>query len=275
MTRIDDLHQSSGKEGWEGQPPLFVVVPTYNEAKNLPALLADLLALPVPNLHVVVVDDNSPDGTGAIAEIWRSRHPRRLHVVHRPGKRGLGSAYREGFRYALEQGAGLIVQMDADFSHAPADILRFLRHADRYDVVVGSRYVKGGRLDPDWSWWRYGLSWWANSVYVRLILGLRVRDATAGFKLWSRRTLQAVLAHPIRSNGYIFQVEMAYLTERLGFRVLEVPIYFEDRREGRSKMSLSVKLEAMWRTWELRWRYRHLRPIPVRGQSPLPAYESP
>ncbi len=243
-------------------PRTFVVIPTYNEADNLPALVAELFAQPVEDLHIVIVDDNSSDGTGQVAEALRLRYPHRLHVIHRPGKQGLGSAYRDGFRYALRQGADFVVQMDADFSHSPACIPQFLRHTASYDVIVGSRYVAGGQLDPRWSWGRYLLSRWANAVYARLILGLNVRDATAGFKCWSRPALEAILAHDVRSNGYVFQVEMAYLAEKLGFRVLELPIYFEDRRIGRSKMSMGVKLEAVWRTWYLRWQHRHVRPAP-------------
>jgi len=156
--------------------------------------------------------------------------------------------------------------MDADFSHSPADIPRFLQHCAEYDVIVGSRYVRGGRLDPTWGKGRYLLSWWANSVYVRLILGLKVHDATGGFKCWSRRALHAVLEHPISSNGYIFQVEMALVTEKLGLRVLELPIFFQERRHGSSKMSGGVQLEAMWRTWALRRRYAQLRAKPPEDQ---------
>lgn len=251
-------------------PSTFVVIPTYNEADNLPALVAELLAQPVDNpstgsgrrLQIVIVDDSSPDGTGEIAEELSQRYAEHLNVIHRPDKQGLGSAYRDGFRYALAQGADFIVQMDADFSHSPAYIPQFLRHTAAHEVIVGSRYVDGGRIDPGWERERYVLSWWANTVYTRLILGLRVRDATAGFKCWSRPALEAVLAYGVRSNGYVFQVEMAYLAEKLGFRVLEIPIYFEDRRIGRSKMSMKVKLEAVWRTWYLRWQYRDVRPAP-------------
>ncbi len=239
----------------------MVVIPTYNEADNLADLVRELLGLDVPDLHVLIVDDASPDGTGELADRLRERYPGRMHVIHRPGKLGLGTAYVTGFRYALEQGASFIVQMDADFSHSPSYVPRLLAPLSEYDVVIGSRYVPGGRLDERWSWWRYLLSWWANSVYTRLILGIRVRDATAGFKAWRRETLEEIDLSRIRSNGYVFQVEMAYVTEKLGFRVLEVPIYFEDRRIGRSKMTVPVKLEAAWRVWELRWRYRHLQRI--------------
>lgn len=243
---------------------VYIVIPTYNEADNLPALVRDVLAQPVNDLRLVIVDDNSPDGTGQVAEALRRQHPHRLHVIHRPAKQGLGSAYRAGFHYALTQGADFIVQMDADFSHSPAYIPQFLSHVYHYDLIVGSRYIAGGSLDPGWGRGRYLLSWWANTVYTRLILGLRVRDATAGFKCWSRPALSAVLAYPVRSNGYIFQVEMAYLAQKLGLRVLELPIHFEDRRIGHSKMSIGVKLEAVWRTWYLRWQYRDVRPAPIR-----------
>jgi dolichol-phosphate mannosyltransferase len=235
---------------------LMVVIPTYNEAENLPTMVGELLALDVPGLEVLVVDDNSPDGTGKVADDLAHRYPERVHVRHRAGKLGLGTAYVAGFRYALDRGADLIVQMDADFSHSPAYILKFLEVIDDYDVVVGSRYVSGGQLDERWGWWRYFLSWWANSVYTRLILGLRIKDATAGFKCWRRATLEGIGLERIRSNGYVFQVEMAYLTEKLGYRFLEVPIYFEDRRIGRSKMTVPVKLEAALRTWQIRWRHR-------------------
>ncbi len=239
----------------------MIVIPTYNEADNLAELTRALFDLTLPELHVLVVDDASPDGTGDIADQLCTRYPGRFHVIHRPGKLGLGTAYITGFRYALDHGADFIVQMDADFSHSPAYVPRLLAHLDQYDVVVGSRYVPGGRLDERWSWWRHFLSWWANSVYTRLILGIQVRDATAGFKAWRRQTLEGIDLDRIRSNGYVFQVEMAYVTERLGYRVLEIPIYFEDRRIGRSKMSIPVKLEAAWRVWELRWRHRHLRRV--------------
>jgi dolichol-phosphate mannosyltransferase len=169
----------------------------------------------------------------------------------------------EGFAFALSHGADFVVQMDADFSHSPKHIPEFIAAMADADVVVGSRYVEGGAVDPAWGWWREGLSRWANSVYTRLILGLDVRDVTSGFKCWSRPALRTILQYPLSSSGYIFQVEMAYVTDRLGFHVQELPIYFEDRRVGRSKLSWSVKIEAMWRTWYLPWRYRYMtRPAP-------------
>jgi len=239
----------------------MVVIPTYNEADNLPAIVGELLALDVPNLEILIVDDNSPDGTGEVAEELRSRYPGRIHVIHRPGKLGLGTAYVQGFRYALDHGADYIIQMDADFSHSPSYIPQFLEKITDYDVVVGSRYVPGGKLDEKWGLGRYLLSWWANSVYTRLLLGVKVRDATAGFKCWRRETLEGIGLERVKSNGYVFQVEMAYLAEKLGYRVLEIPIYFEDRRIGRSKMTMKVKLEAAWRVWEVRWRHRKVKPV--------------
>ena len=243
-------------------PPgrVMVVIPTYNEAENVRPLTRALFDLALADLHVLIVDDASPDGTGAVADQLQAEYPGRLHVIHRPDKLGLGTAYVTGFRYALDHGAQYIVQMDADFSHSPAYVPQLLRPLDCYDVVVGSRYVRGGRLDERWSWWRHLLSWWANAVYTRLILGIHVRDATAGFKAWRRATLEGIDLSRIRSSGYVFQVEMAYVTEKLGYRALEVPIYFEDRRIGRSKMSVPVKLEAAWRVWELRRRHRCLSP---------------
>ena len=238
---------------------LMVVVPTYNEADNLSTLVGELLALDLSGLEVLVVDDNSPDGTGQIADDLAHRHPQRVHVLHRPGKEGLGTAYRAGFRYALDQGADYIVQMDADFSHSPHYILDFAELIKEYDVVIGSRYVSGGRLDEQWGWGRYFLSWWANSVYTRLILGLQVKDATAGFKCWRRATLEGIGLERVHSSGYVFQVEMAYLTEKLGYRFFEIPIYFEDRRIGHSKMTAPVKIEAALRTWQIRWRHRNVR----------------
>jgi dolichol-phosphate mannosyltransferase len=233
-----------------------VVIPTYNEANNLPVMAAELLALDLDALQILVVDDDSPDGTGQIADDLAKRYPSRIHVMHRQGKLGLGTAYVQGFTWALEHGADYIIQMDADFSHSPTYLPQFVELIKNYDVVVGSRYVVGGQLDERWSWGRWFLSWWANSVWVRLILGLKTKDATAGFKCWRRSALERIGLERIRSNGYIFQVEMCYVAEKLGFRIKEIPIYFEDRRIGQSKMSVPVKLEAALRVFELLWRHR-------------------
>jgi dolichol-phosphate mannosyltransferase len=245
---------------------LTVVVPTYNEADNLAAMSAALLALPLPQLQLLVVDDNSPDGTGALADelaaqanITAPSSRPRMVVIHREGKGGLGTAYVAGMTAALASGAEYVVQMDADFSHSPAYIPAMLgvMLATDAHVVIGSRYVPGGTLDAGWGPGRRFLSWWAN-LYSRAILGLRIRDMTAGFKLWRREALLGIGLERIRSNGYSFQVEMAYLCERLGYRIIEIPIHFEDRRIGQSKLDIPVKLESAWRTWQIRWRYRDL-----------------
>jgi len=246
---------------------LTVVIPTFNEAENLPAMAAALAKLPLPGLQLLVVDDNSPDGTGQVADRLaalyngpgdHAERPR-FQVIHRVGKAGLGTAYIAGMRQALASGADYIVQMDADFSHSPLYIPQMLgvMLATDADVVIGSRYVPGGSLDEGWGWWRRLLSWWAN-LYSRMILGLRIRDMTAGFKLWKREALVHIGLDTIRSNGYTFQVEMAYLCEKLGYRLVEIPIHFEDRRIGQSKMDVPVKLESAWRTWQIRWRHRGL-----------------
>ncbi len=239
---------------------LAVVVPTYNESDNLEELVESLFSLPLKDLKLVIVDDNSPDGTGALAEELAQRYNRvdtRMAVIHRSEKGGLGTAYIAGFQRALADGADFVAQMDADFSHCPTYILQMLGvvFATDMDVVIGSRYVPGGTLDENWNWWRSLLSKWAN-IYCRTVLKIQVRDMTAGFKLWQRSALQEIKLETIRSNGYIFQVEMAYLCEKLGFRVIELPIHFEDRRVGQSKMNMSVKLESIWRVWELLWRHR-------------------
>jgi dolichol-phosphate mannosyltransferase len=239
---------------------LIVVIPTYNEAENVRPMAEALFALAVPELEILIVDDESPDGTGAIADELAAEYPDRFHVMHRTGPRGLGRAYIAGFRWALEHGADYIVQMDCDFSHSPEYISQLLEHIKDYDVVVGSRYVKGGKTDEDWGFGRWLLSWWANSIYTRLLLGSKVKDVTAGFKCWRRETLAGIDLSRIHSQGYVFQVEMAYVTERLGYRVLEIPIYFEDRRVGQSKMTMPVKIEAALRTFQVRWRHRRLRP---------------
>lgn len=238
---------------------LTVVLPTYNEADNLEAMVTALLALPL-GVAVIVVDDNSPDGTGAIADRLAQAHPNRVEVIHRPRKNGLGRAYKAGFSRALANGSDFIVQMDCDFSHSPHYLPEMLETLTRIgaDVVIGSRYVAGGKLDERWDRWREALSAWAN-IYARSILRLKARDATAGFKLWRREVLQAIDLERIISNGYIFQVEMTYLTQKLGFTHCEIPIYFEDRRIGKSKMDVPVKIEAAYRVLELLWKHRGIQ----------------
>ena len=240
----------------------IIVIPTYNEAENVSAITAELLTLDTEGLEVLIIDDNSPDGTGKIVDDLAQRcYPERLHVIHRSGKLGLGTAYITGFRWALEHGADYIIQMDADFSHSPSYIAEMLEHIRENDVVVGSRYVDGGQLDERWSWWRWFLSWWANSVWTRGILGVSTKDATAGFKCWRRSALERIGLDRVTSNGYVFQVEMAFISEKLNFRIKEIPIYFEDRRIGKSKMSIPVKFEAALRVFEIRWRHRNVQPL--------------
>ncbi len=215
-----------------------------------------LLGLCIPDctLQVLVVDDNSPDGTGAIADQLAAEQPERVSVVHRPQKQGLGPAYVEGFAKALALGSDLIVEMDADFSHNPKYMPAMVAAIANADVVVGSRYIKGGAVDPTWPIWRKFISWWG-SAYSRAILGLRVHDTTAGFKMFRRTVLEALPLASTRSNGYAFQIEIAYLCERHGFRVREIPIVFDDRKIGRSKMSPAIAIEASWRVWQIKRRY--------------------
>lgn len=243
-----------------------VVLPTYNEADNLSPMIAALLALPLPDLSVLIVDDNSPDGTGQVADQLVAHHRDQVNVIHRVGKNGLGTAYLAGFNQALQSNAQAIVQMDADFSHSPSYIPPMVAQLADYDVVIGSRYIRGGKLDERWEFGRYLLSWFANSVYTRILLNIHVRDTTAGFKAWRRETLLGLGLDRVESNGYVFQVEMAYLTERLGYRALEIPIYFEDRRIGHSKMTIPVKVEAALRTWQVRLRHGQLKPTDRRKQ---------
>jgi dolichol-phosphate mannosyltransferase len=234
------------------------VIPTYNEAENLPQIAAALFQLSIPGLNVLVVDDNSPDGTGEIAEELGRTYDGRVKVLHRSGKLGLGSAYIAGFRRCLADGADAIGQMDADFSHPPEKIRNLLEVLENYDVAMGSRYIPGGSLDENWPAWRKGLSTFGN-IYARTILGMPMRDVTGGFRLWCRETLLKMPLDRIKSNGYVFQVEMAYVAHRLGFTFKEVPIYFADRRWGTSKMSLRIQIEAAFRVWQLLGMYGDLR----------------
>ena len=243
-----------------GMRQLTVVVPTYNEVSNLPSLVDALVDLSLPNLKVLIVDDASPDGTGRLADDLAGQMPGTLSVIHRSGKLGLGSAYLKGFQAAIQAGAQAIGQMDADFSHSPSYLPEFLQRLESTDAVFGSRYVTGGRLDERWGIGRVFLSKFGNS-YARVLLRLKVRDATGGFRIWRAETLQAIPLDRISSEGYVFQVEMAYLAQRLGFEIAELPIYFEDRRIGQSKMSLRIQIEAAIRVWLLPLSYRRLRPV--------------
>lgn len=236
---------------------LTLILPTYNEAENLPRLVEALFSLPLPDLRLLIVDDNSPDGTGEIAERLSAQNPACVSVIHRPGKLGLGTAYIQGFERALLDGAQAIGQMDADFSHPPERILRMVETLQFCDVVIGSRYVPGGSVDRNWPLWRKSLSAFGN-FYARTILKLKVRDVTGGFRIWRRETLQGMPLARIRSTGYAFQVETIYVAACLGYAYEEVPIYFADRRWGTSKMSFRIQREAALRVWQILWRYRDL-----------------
>jgi dolichol-phosphate mannosyltransferase len=236
---------------------LTVVTPTYNESENLPKLISALFALPLPDLRILVVDDNSPDGTGQLADEMAAMHPGRLSVLHREGKLGLGTAYIQGFRLAMEAGAEAIAQMDADFSHPPELLVKLLNILQSCDVAMGSRYVPGGAVDERWPFWRKGLSAFGN-IYARLILNLPVRDGTGGYRMWRRDTLAGMPLERVRSNGYAFQVEMAYIACRLGYKFREVPFYFADRQWGQSKMSFQIQREAAIRVWQMLIEYRNL-----------------
>lgn len=234
-----------------------IVIPTYNEAENLPRIIERLFSLPIDDLRVLIMDDNSPDGTGQIADELAAAKPAKIQVIHRPGKRGLGTAYITGFKELIKTGIDFIVQMDADFSHPPEKVVEMIEAAKGADIVLGSRYVKGGRLDDEWPLWRKALSSFGNT-YARTILNCGVHDLTGGFRLWKREVLQVMPLDRIRSNGYVFQVEMLYVAEKLGFKVVEIPIYFAERKFGESKMNLSIQIEAATRVWQLRSRYRDL-----------------
>lgn len=233
-------------------PKVTVVVPTYNERENLGTLVELLDGLGVPDLHVLVVDDNSPDGTGVLAEELADKSGGTLTVLHRTVKDGLGRAYVAGITRALDEGAEVVIQMDADLSHPASVIPQMLQTLADTDaaVVLGSRYVPGGSAAAEWAWHRRALSAWAN-FYVNTILRLGVKDATAGFKAWKAETLRAIDVGSVHSNGYSFQVEMNYRTVKKGLRIAEIPITFEERTKGASKMTLKVQLESALMPWRL------------------------
>ncbi|HWQ03981.1 MAG TPA: polyprenol monophosphomannose synthase [Longilinea sp.] len=236
----------------------IIIIPTFNEAENLPKLVSALFALPEPSLGLLIIDDNSPDGTGKIGDQLSIDTGGRVQVMHRAGKLGLGSAYIQGFKRAVELGAEAIGQMDADFSHPVEKVPELIKALSGCDVVIGSRYVSGGKLDERWPFWRKGLSAFGN-FYARTILGLSIRDVTGGFRLWRRETLLSMPLERVRSNGYVFQVELAYIATRLGFKFQEIPIYFADRRWGQSKMSFRIQAEAALRVWQLPGMYNDLK----------------
>ncbi|HLG05001.1 MAG TPA: polyprenol monophosphomannose synthase [Gemmatimonadales bacterium] len=227
---------------------LLVIHPTYNESENLPRLIPEVLAQD-PRIEVLIVDDNSPDGTGRLVDEMAGREPR-LHVLHRTEKEGLGRAYLAGFGWALERGYDLIFEMDADFSHDPKYLPDLIAAAAGADLVIGSRYKTGVNV-INWPMSRLLLSWLANR-YARWVTGLKLTDSTGGFKCFRREVLAAIPLEKVRSNGYSFQIEMSLRAARKGFRLVEVPIVFVDRSEGKSKMSKKIVREAVWMVWWLR-----------------------
>ncbi len=235
---------------------ITLVLPTYNEAENLPKLLPVLMALPLPDLKVLVVDDLSPDGTADIAEGIAKQHPGRIEVLRRNGPRGLGRAYLFGFDHALAGDAEAIGQMDCDFSHPPEKLPELVAKLASCDLALGSRYIPGGGVDKNWPLWRKALSRWA-SFYARTILGLPVRDVTGAFRLWRREMLERINYKQVVSGGYVFLVELLYLAKLNGARFGEVPIYFADRQWGKSKMNFKIQVEAALRVWQVLWRYRN------------------
>ena len=228
----------------------LVVIPTYNEADNVPKIVPQVLGLG-DHFEVLVVDDNSPDGTAEIVRGLQAAAPR-VHVIQRERKMGLGTAYVAGFKYALEHGFDVVFEMDADFSHDPNELPNLLRKSEECDLVIGSRYVAGVNV-VNWPMRRLILSYLAN-LYTRVITGLPVRDATGGFKCYNRRVLEAIDLDEVKSNGYAFQIEMNFMAWKKGFRVCEIPIIFVDRRAGTSKMSKHIVYEAVWMVWKLKLR---------------------
>ncbi len=227
----------------------LIVVPTYNERENVAELIPALLSLPVEP-EVLVVDDASPDGTAEEVQRWQREAPERVHLLQRPAKLGLGSAYCQGFQWALAREYEVIVQMDADFSHNPEDVPRLVAALNGADVALGSRYVSGVNV-VNWPMGRLVLSWFANR-YTRWITGMPVADATSGFKAFRAQALRRLRWERIRSNGYAFQIEVTYRLWRLGCRIVEVPIIFVDRRSGQSKLNRGIVYEAAWMVWRLR-----------------------
>ena len=228
----------------------LVVIPTYDEAENIAKLVPNVLSQ-APNLDVLVVDDNSPDGTAGLVRDLMDNNGR-VHLIERPAKMGLGTAYVAGFRFAIKNSYDYVFEMDADFSHNPREIPNFLKKIENYDLVIGSRYMQGVRI-LNWPMQRLLLSYSAN-VYTRIITGLPLHDATGGFKCYRRKVLEAIDLDKIKSNGYAFQIEMSFKAWKKGFKLLEIPIVFLDRRSGDSKMSKNIIYEAAFMLWKLRFR---------------------
>jgi dolichol-phosphate mannosyltransferase len=231
-------------------PRALVIIPTFNERENLPRIVPLILERD-PSIEVLVVDDASPDGTGALADEIAAREPR-VHILHRQGKLGLGTAYIAGFKWGLEHGFDYLFEMDADFSHDPAHLPTFLEAIREYDVVLGSRYLGGRVTVVNWPISRLLLSYFAN-VYARWVTGVPIADLTGGFKCFRREVLEAIPLDSVESSGYSFQIEMSFRAWIRRFRIGEIPIMFVDRDVGESKMSKKIIREAVWRVWRLRW----------------------
>lgn len=228
----------------------LVIVPTFNERENISRLIKAVLEKD-PRLEMLIVDDGSPDGTGDIVEALAAQN-QRVHLLRRPKKMGLGTAYRAGFKWSLERHYDYIFEMDADFSHDPAHLPEFLRTIETADLVLGSRYREGKVTVVNWPISRLLLSYYAN-IYARIVTGLPLWDATGGFKVYRRAVLEAIDLNDVRSNGYAFQIEMSFRAWRKNFKIVEIPIVFVDRTEGTSKMSRAIVREAIWMVWRLRW----------------------
>jgi len=251
--------------------PAWLVLPTYNEAENIEALVEAARAKLPASAQVLIVDDGSPDGTGAIADRLAGCHDN-VSVLHRQVKEGLGPAYIAGFRHALAAGAGLVLEMDSDFSHDPAYLPRLLEAARRADVVLGSRYVPGGGVS-DWGPLRKAISR-GGSAYAKLILGVDVEDMTGGFKCFRREVLETIDFDSVQARGYAFQVEMTYRAIRAGFKVVEVPIVFRDRQAGSSKMDRAIVAEAVWRVPLLRFGPHHVARPKAPAEQPVGQFGS-
>ena len=228
----------------------LVIVPTYNERENIRLLIESVLSKDA-RIDMLIVDDGSPDGTGAIVDEIATANPR-VFALHRPSKMGLGTAYLEGFRWALERSYDFVFEMDADFSHNPDHLPEFLRRIVDCDLVLGSRYRNGRVTVVNWPMSRLLLSYSAN-IYARAVTGLQLFDSTGGFKCFRRKVLEAIDLDAVKSNGYAFQIEMSFRAWKKGFRIAEIPIVFVDRTEGESKMSKRIVREAVWMVWRLRW----------------------
>jgi dolichol-phosphate mannosyltransferase len=234
---------------------LVAVIPTYNERENIEGIVEAILRQPL-DISVLIVDDNSPDGTGQMADAIAERDDR-VEVLHRRGKEGLGTAYRAGFRYAIDHGAQYCFEIDADFSHSPDDLPRLYDAASKADAAVGSRYIKGGG-SSEWSLFRWMISRGGN-LYTKLFARTKTVDATSGFRCYSRRVLQTIPIERVTSQGYAFQIEMTFVVESLGFNIVEVPIIFTDREGGESKMDSDIFWEGLKVVWGLRKKYADLR----------------